>query len=36
MTEHYARSKGVLAPNGYSHAVAFTGRLVVVSGQTPD
>jgi reactive intermediate/imine deaminase len=33
--EHYVRPDGMPPVNGYSHAVAFTGRLVVVSGQVP-
>jgi reactive intermediate/imine deaminase len=33
--EHYARPNGMPPVNGYSHAVAFSGQLVVVSGQVP-
>ena len=33
--EHYVRPDGMPPVNGYSHAVAFQGRLVVVSGQVP-
>lgn len=33
--EHYVRPDGLPPVNGYSHAVAFTGRMVVVSGQVP-
>jgi reactive intermediate/imine deaminase len=32
---HYVRPDGLPPVNGYSHAVAFTGPLVVVSGQVP-
>jgi reactive intermediate/imine deaminase len=35
MTEFYARPDGMPPSNGYSHAVAFTGRTVIVSGQLP-
>jgi reactive intermediate/imine deaminase len=35
MIESYPRPAGLPAPNGYSHAVAFTGRCVAVSGQVP-
>jgi enamine deaminase RidA (YjgF/YER057c/UK114 family) len=35
MREHHIRPDGLPSPNGYSHAVAFSGRMVVVSGQTP-
>lgn len=35
MREHHIRPDGLPAPNGYSHVVTFSGRLVVVSGQTP-
>ena len=35
MREYHLRPDGLPAPNGYSHAVAFSGRMVVVSGQTP-
>lgn len=34
-TEHYVRPEGMPPGNGYSHAVAATGRIVVVSGQLP-
>jgi reactive intermediate/imine deaminase len=33
--EHYVRPDGMPPVNGYSHAVAFTGPLVVISGQVP-
>lgn len=33
--EHYHRPEGLPPVNGYSHAVAFRGRMVVVSGQVP-
>ncbi|MFF7154436.1 Rid family hydrolase [Streptomyces sp. NPDC008139] len=32
---HYERPEGLPPVNGYSHAVAFTGRMVAVSGQVP-
>ena len=32
---HYVRPDGLPPVNGYSHAVAFTGPMVVVSGQVP-
>jgi enamine deaminase RidA (YjgF/YER057c/UK114 family) len=35
MTEFYLRPDGIAPGNGYSHAVAFTGRTVIVSGQLP-
>ncbi|MEW5990859.1 MAG: RidA family protein [Chloroflexota bacterium] len=35
MIRHHARPEGSPPANGYSHAVAFDGRLVVVSGQVP-
>jgi reactive intermediate/imine deaminase len=35
MQEHYRRPDGLPPVNGYSHAVAFSGRMVVVSGQVP-
>jgi enamine deaminase RidA (YjgF/YER057c/UK114 family) len=35
MREHHVRPEGLPPVNGYSHAVAFGGRLVVVSGQVP-
>jgi enamine deaminase RidA (YjgF/YER057c/UK114 family) len=35
MQEHYLRPDGLPPVNGYSHAVAFSGRMVVVSGQVP-
>jgi reactive intermediate/imine deaminase len=31
----FVRPEGLPPVNGYSHAVAFTGRMVVVSGQVP-
>jgi reactive intermediate/imine deaminase len=33
--EHFSQPAGLPPANGYSHAVAFTGRLVVISGQVP-
>ena len=33
--QYYLRPDGLPPVNGYSHAVAFTGRMVVVSGQVP-
>jgi len=33
--EHFTQPAGLPPANGYSHAVAFTGRLVVISGQVP-
>jgi len=33
--QHFPQPDGLPPANGYSHAVAFTGRLVVVSGQVP-
>jgi reactive intermediate/imine deaminase len=33
--EHFVRPDGMPPANGYSHAVAVTGRLVVTSGQVP-
>jgi reactive intermediate/imine deaminase len=35
MPEFYVRPDGMPPRNGYSHAVAFTGRAVIVSGQLP-
>ncbi len=35
MREHHIRPHGLPPPNGYSHVVAFSGRMVAVSGQTP-
>ncbi|KUL38843.1 enamine deaminase RidA [Streptomyces sp. NRRL F-4489] len=35
MTEHIVRPDGAPPVNGYSHAVAFSGPMVVVSGQVP-
>jgi reactive intermediate/imine deaminase len=32
---HYVRPDGMPPVNGYSHAVAFAGNMVVVSGQLP-
>jgi reactive intermediate/imine deaminase len=32
---HYVRPDGLPPVNGYSHAVSFTGQMVVVSGQVP-
>src|ERR1022692_2840406 len=33
--QHYVRPDGLPPVSGYSHAVAFTGRMVAVSGQVP-
>jgi reactive intermediate/imine deaminase len=33
--EHYVRPDGLPPVNGYSHAVAFSGRMLAVSGQVP-
>ncbi|HMH92284.1 MAG TPA: RidA family protein [Streptosporangiaceae bacterium] len=33
--EHYVRPDGLPPVSGYSHAVAFRGRMVAVSGQVP-
>jgi hypothetical protein len=33
--EHYVRPDGLPPVSGYSHAVAFTERMVAVSGQVP-
>lgn len=35
MRQHFVRPDGMPPVNGYSHAVSFDGRLVVVSGQLP-
>jgi enamine deaminase RidA (YjgF/YER057c/UK114 family) len=35
MTQHFVRPEGASPVNGYSHAVAFTGTMVAVSGQIP-
>src|SRR6516164_6001369 len=35
MVEHYHRPAGMPPANGYSHAVAFSGRMLVISGQVP-
>lgn len=35
MMEHYVRPDGLPPVSGYSHAVAFSGRMVVISGQVP-
>ncbi|HET9522337.1 MAG TPA: RidA family protein [Candidatus Limnocylindrales bacterium] len=35
MPRHFVRPDGLPPTNGYSHAVAFSGQLVVVSGQVP-
>lgn len=35
MTEFYVRPDGMPPGNGYSHAVSFTGRTVIISGQLP-
>src|SRR6266481_6801084 len=33
--QHYVRPDGLPPVNGYSHAVAFAGPMIVVSGQVP-
>lgn len=33
--QHYVRPEGMPPVNGYSHAVAFSGRTLAVSGQVP-
>ena len=33
--DHYVRPDGMPPVNGYSHAVEFEGRLLVISGQVP-
>jgi reactive intermediate/imine deaminase len=35
MQQHYVRPDGLPPVNGYSHAVAFSGQLVALSGQVP-
>lgn len=35
MQQHYVRPDGMPPVNGYSHAVAFSGRMIAVSGQVP-
>ncbi len=35
MIQHFERPEGLPPVRGYSHAVAGSGRLVVVSGQLP-
>jgi reactive intermediate/imine deaminase len=35
MRRHHVRPDGLPPTNGYSHAVEFSGRLLVVSGQVP-
>jgi reactive intermediate/imine deaminase len=35
MQQHYVRPDGLPPVNGYSHAVAFSGQMVAVSGQVP-
>lgn len=35
MPRYFVRPDGLPLTNGYSHAVAFSGQLVVVSGQVP-
>lgn len=35
MREHYVRPDGLPPVNGFSHAVAFTGRLIAIAGQVP-
>lgn len=33
--QHYIRPDGLPPVSGYSHAVAFSGRMIVISGQVP-
>jgi reactive intermediate/imine deaminase len=33
--QHYVRPDGLPPVSGYSHAVVFSGRMVVISGQVP-
>jgi enamine deaminase RidA (YjgF/YER057c/UK114 family) len=33
--EHFVRPEGMPPVNGYSHAVAFSGTMIAVSGQVP-
>ena len=33
--QHFVRPEGMPPVNGYSHAVVFAGRAVVISGQVP-
>ncbi len=33
--QHYVRPEGLPPVNGYSHAVAFSGPMVIISGQVP-
>lgn len=35
MPRHFVRPEGLPPTNGYSHAVAFSGPLIVISGQVP-
>jgi reactive intermediate/imine deaminase len=35
MQQHHVRPDGLPPPNGYSHAVSFTGTMVAISGQVP-
>jgi reactive intermediate/imine deaminase len=35
LLQHYIQPDGLPPANGYSHAVAFSGRMVAVSGQVP-
>jgi reactive intermediate/imine deaminase len=35
MREYHERPDGLPPANGYSHAVAFSGRMVAISGQIP-
>jgi len=35
LQQNYVQPDGLPPANGYSHAVAFSGRMVVVSGQVP-
>lgn len=35
MQKHYLRPDGLPPVNGYSHAVAFSGTMVAISGQVP-
>ena len=35
MQQHYPRPDGLPPANGYSHVVAFSGNMIIVSGQVP-
>lgn len=35
MRQHHIQPEGLPPVNGYSHAVAFSGRMVAISGQVP-